>query len=318
MPDALRRPLWPNSPLNLTAPIHLLLLGVSVTAGVVLYRAGYTYEGSVLVYMVGGILLGWPYYAARYTGWMTALVLVSIVPATIWLQNKAVEVGLWGYPDGKRYALGWFTQAGTGPGRWSRHGWLGNNMPVMEYLFYPAFCLFQVVLYALYSHILPDHWFERQHPRLRWLFPAVYGPITATWLILRFVYPNPRATDYAWWMMGFGYVITWSAWFRSATFKAYTKSPAFWLWFLLMAVLFLPVWEAFHIGINHDWQWNIENTFPAAYTFRGASLPRHEFFGYFTSATTFQAMMMFFIRRLGKIVIKDYSLVPFSRTGLRG
>lgn len=308
-----RRPLWPSSPLDLTRPLHLLVVAACTLAGVLLYRRGYTYEGSVLVYMVGGIVFGWPYYAARYTRWMTALVVSAIVPATIWLQNKAVEVGLWGYLDGKPYWLGWFTKAGDGPFGWSRHLWLGNDMPVMEYLFYPAFCLFQVVLYALYSHVLPDRWFEQEHRRLSRLFPWVFGPVTAAWLAAYVLFPNPRATDYAWWMMGFGFAITWAGWAWSRSFRAYSRSPAFWLWVLLMAVGFLPAWEAFHIGINGDWRWNIENTFPAAYTFRGASLPFHEFFGYATSATTFQALMFFLSRRFGSIVVKDVSLVPFSR-----
>jgi hypothetical protein len=311
--NSLRQPLWPGGRLNLTAPLHLLLTMACLLLGVILYRRGFTYEGSVLAYMVGGIVFAWPYYAVRYTGWMTALVFSSIVPATILLQNKAVEVGLWGYPEGKQYLLGWLIRAGEGPGRWTRHLWLGNDMPVMEYLFYPAFCLWLVVLYALFSHLLPDRWFEEEQQWLRPLFVWVFGPITATWLALYFLFPNPRATDYAWWMMGAGYAITWLAWFRSPAFRAYTKCPAFWLWFFLLAVLILPVWEAFHIGINHDWAWNIPNTFPAAYTFRGASLPIHEFFGYFTSATTFQALMFFFIRQLGTVVVKDYALVPFSR-----
>lgn len=313
MSGPLNRPIWPQGRLDRTTPLNLILIATSVVSGIVLYRKGYTYEGSVLVYMLGGILLGWPYYSARYTGWMTALVFSSIVPATIWLQNKAVEVGLWGYPEGKIYWMGWFTKAGQGPGHWSRHLWLGNDMPVMEYLFYPAFCMFQVVLYALYSHLLPDRWFEQAHPRLKRLFPWIFGPITAVWLAIYFIFPNPRATDYAWWMMGFGYVITWAAWWKSPSFRAYSQCPAFWLWFLIMAVGFLPPWEAFHIGINHDWAWNIPNTFPAAYTFRGASLPFHEFFGYFTSATTFQALMFYFIRSLGNLVVKDRALVPFSR-----
>jgi hypothetical protein len=297
--------------LGLTTPLNLVVVAACVVTGVFLYGRGYTYEGSVLAYMIGGIVFAWPYYRVRYTGWMTSLVFTAIVPTTIWLQNKAVEVGLWGYHPDKRYLLGWITQRGEGPLHWSRHLWLGNDMPVMEYLFYPAFCLWQVVLYSLYSHLLPDHWFETEHPRLRLVFPWVYGAITAAWLASHFLFPNPNATDYAWWMMGFGFAITWAAWAGSRSFRAYSTSPAFWLWCLLV-MLFLPVWEAFHIAINRDWSWHIANTFPALFTFRGESLPFHELFGYVTTATTFQALMFFYIRQLGPVVIKDRSLVPFS------
>ena len=126
---------------------------------------------------------------------MTSLVFAAVVPTTIWLQNKPVEVGLWGYPAGKAYWLGWITRQGDGPFQWSRHLWLGNDMPVMEYLFYPAFCFWQVTLYA--------------------------------WLAAHFLFPNPRAMDYAYWMMGFGFGITWAAWLWSPGFRAYTASPAF-------------------------------------------------------------------------------------------
>src|SRR2546422_3718320 len=130
MARLLRRPLWPRSPLSLTTPRDLLVVAACALAGVLLYRRGFTYEGSVLIYMVGGIVFGCPYYAARYTRWMTALIFASIVPTTIWLQNKAVEVGLWGYLPGKPYWLGWFTKIGDGPLHWTRHLWLGNDMPV--------------------------------------------------------------------------------------------------------------------------------------------------------------------------------------------
>ena len=302
----------PESALDRTTPLNLLLVGACVLAGGWLYALGYTYEGSVLIYMIGGIVFAWPYYSARYTWWMTSLVFAAVVPTTIWLQNKAVEVGLWGYPAEKAYWLGWITRQGDGPFHWTRHLWLGNDMPVMEYLFYPAFCFWQVTLYAAFSHALPDRWFEERHSRLAPLFSWVYGAITAAWLASNFLFPNPRTTDYAYWMMGFGFGITWAAWLWSPSFRAYTTSPAFWLWGFLMAVCFLPLWEAFHIGINGDWAWNIENTFPALYTFRGASLPFHELFGYVTTATTFQALMFSYIRSLGPVVIKDRSLVPFS------
>src|SRR5688500_8160361 len=119
--------------LDRTTPGNLAIVATCVLVGGFLYARGYTYEGSVLAYMVGGIVLGWPYYSARYSGWMTSLVLAAVVPASIWLQNKAVEVVLWGYDADKRYLLGWITQEGEGPFRWTRHLWLGNDMPVMEY-----------------------------------------------------------------------------------------------------------------------------------------------------------------------------------------
>jgi len=75
----------------------------------------------------------------------------------------------------------------------------------------------------------------------------------------------------------------------------------------------MPVWEFFHSCYNQDWVYNLENTFPAAYSWRGAGVPISEFFGYITTATTFQALMLLFVRQFGRVVIKNYKLVPFSQ-----
>jgi hypothetical protein len=80
-----------------------------------------------------------------------------------------------------------------------------------------------------------------------------------------------------------------------------------------MAAMFMPCWEFFHCCWNHDWIYDRANTFPFFITYRGAGIPLSELLGYLTTATTFQGLMLLFIRKFGKIVIKDYSLVPFSR-----
>ena len=312
MLNALNQPLWPQSKLSLTTPLSLLLTGASVVAGVWLYARGYTYEGAALAYMLGGILFAWPYYLARFTWYMTFLVMSCFIPASVWAQNKAVEAGSWYYRPHEGY-LAWITKGGEGWGHWTRHLWLGNDMPAMEYAFYPMFCLFQVTLYALYSHLLPDHWFERAHPKLRWLFWIVITPVLASFVAIYFLFPNPNCTDYLYWLAGLGYVITVAAWFISPNYRAYTRSPAFWIWVLFMAVTFMPVWEFFHCCLNHDWIYERANTFPFYLTYRGAGIPISELLGYLTSATTFQGLMLLFIRKFGKIVIKNYELVPFSR-----
>ena len=74
---SLRRPAWPDGPLDRSTPLNLMRVAACVGGGVLLYLRGFTYEGSVLVYMLGTIVLGWPYYSARYTGWMTALVMAN-------------------------------------------------------------------------------------------------------------------------------------------------------------------------------------------------------------------------------------------------
>jgi len=314
----LREPLWPNSRLNHTTPLNLVLVGGCVVAGVWLYARGLTYEGSALAYMLGGVIFAYPYYRVRFTSGMTFLVLGSLVPATIWLQNKGVENGLWHYPTDKTYWLV-LTKTGEGWWQWTRHLWLGNDMPAMEYVFYPLFGFFHMTGFALYTHYLPDRWFEQEQRWLRHTFVAVMVPILTVFVWVYFLFPAPPGvTDYTYWMTGIiGFAATFGSWLVSPAFRRYTRTPAFWMWVAGVGVVFMAAWEWFHCCINHDWVYDLSNTFPALYIFRGAGIPFTDFFGYLVTATVFQAMMFFFITRLGSIVLRDPALVPLSRCGGR-
>lgn len=309
----LNTPLWPQGRLNLTTPLNLILAGLSMGIGVWLYRRGYTYEGATLVYMVGGIILAWPYYFARFTWCMTFLVMASFIPISIWAQNKAVEAGSWHYRPADGYLI-WITKPGEGWAHWTRHLWLGNNMPAMEYLFYPLFCLFHVTLFSLYSHLLPDRWFEQKHPKLRLIFPIIFGTALVIFVAIYFIFPNHECTDYLYWLAGVGYGITLVAYVISPNYRDYTQSPAFWIWLVGIGGIFMPCWEFFHCCLNRDWIYDRDRTFPFYLNYRGSGIPLSELLGYLTTATTFQALMLMFIRKFGKVVIRNYSLVPFSRT----
>ena len=312
MTGHLHQPLWPNGRLNLTTPGHLLLTAAAVVAGVVSYALGYTYEGSALVYMVGGVLFTWPYFHVRYTGYLIWLVMGILIPVCIWLQNKGVEHAAWNYRPHEGYWL-WITKTGEGWGRWTRHLWLGSDMPAMEYVFYPLFGLWQMTVYACFSHVLPDRWFEERRPRLKYLFPAIYGPLFIGFVAIYFRYPNPGYTDYLYWLTAYGYALTVATYAASPNYRAYTQSPAFWLWTVGMGVGFMTTWEFVHSCLNRDWVYNVGRTFPPWYTYRQAPIPISEFFGYVSTAMTFQALQLLFIRRFGNVVIKNHQLVPFSR-----
>jgi hypothetical protein len=305
-------PLWPQGRLSRTTPLSLLLTAVSVLLGLYLYQLGYTYEGATLAYMLAAVLFAWPYYSARYTGYMTWLVMSCFIPASVWAQNKAVESSAWHYRPLGEYVI-WITRPGEGWGHWTRHLWLGNDMPAMEYAFYPLFCMFQITLFALFSHLLPDHWFEQRHPKLRWLFPIVFAVMISAYVAIYFMFPNPNATDYMYWLAGVGYLITLAAYAVSRNYRAYTQSPAFWIWAVGMGGLFMPVWEFFHACYNRDWIYDRANTFPFFIIYQGAGIPLSELLAYLTSATTFHALMLMLILKFGHIVIKDPRLVPFSR-----
>lgn len=309
----LAKPLWPNGRLNLTTPLHLLLTGAAVVAGILSYRLGCTYEGTSLIYMLGGVFFTWPYFHVRFTGYMVWLVMATLIPICIWLQNKGVEHRAWDYRPHEGYWL-WITREGEGWWRWTRHLWLGNEMPAMEYVFYPLFGLWQMTVYACYSHLLPDRWFEQAQPKLKYAFPVFYFFLCGAFIGIYFLYPNPGYTDYLYWLTAFGYLITIAAYATIPNYRRYTQSPAFWLWTIGMGFIFMTVWEFVHSAINRDWVYNLGRVFPPLYTYRGAPMPISEFFGYVSTAITFQALMLLFITRFGKVVIKNYDLVPFSRS----
>jgi len=309
MPSRLNTPLWPDNRFNLTTPMSLLLTLGSVAAGIWTYLAGFTYEGSTLIYMLGGVCFAWPYYSARYTGYMTYLVLMSFVPMSIWLQNKGVETGAWYYKDHDAY-VAWITKPGEGGWHWTRHVWLGNDMPAMEYAFYPLFCFFQITLYSLYSHLLPNRFFEEPRPSLRRLFPVVFILLLIGFVSLHFIWPSKGQTDYVYWLTGVGYAITGATFWLNKKYRAYTKTPAFWIWLVGMGAMFLPLWEIYHCCLNHDWVYDPRHTLPMLYSFNGAGFPISQPFGYLTTATTFKALMMMLIFNFGHILVKDPKLVP--------
>ncbi|MEY4387909.1 MAG: hypothetical protein RLY20_3192 [Verrucomicrobiota bacterium] len=307
-------PLWPTSWFSLTTPLNLLLTGLSVAAGVVLYRRGYTYEGAALVYMLGGVIFSWPYYSVRFTWQMTALVMSSFVPVSIWAQNKAVQSGSWYYRPHDGYAL-WITEHGEGWKAWTRHLWLGNDMPAMEYLFYPLFCLFQITIFSLYTHLLPDHWFEERQPKLKLVFPVVITLVVGAFIAIYFKYPNPNCTDYLYWLAGVGYAITIAGFAISRKYRNYTQTPAFWIWAVGMGGAFMFCWEFFHCCLNRDWIYNQANTFPFFISYQGCGIPLSELLGYLTTATTFKALMLLLILQFGPVLVKKQTRHPFCAHG---
>ena len=306
----LNTPIWPNRALSLTPPLSLLLAAASVIIGIFLYVKGYTYEGATCIYMLSTVLFCWPYYSARYTGYMTWLVSVSFVPLGIWLQNKGVENGAWYYRPHDDYVI-WITKAGEGWWGMTRHGWLGNDMPVMEYLFYPIFCFFQITLYSLFSHLLPDRWFEQTNRALKWTFPFFFILVFGVFVSLYFTCQRPPNTDYFYCLTGGAYVFAAVTYVASKSYRHYTATPAFWIWLVGMGMMFLPVWEMYHCGVNRDWVYDPKHNFPFLYSFRGAGFPVGQPFSYITTALTFKALMMFLILKFGHIVVRNRRLLPF-------
>jgi hypothetical protein len=132
-------------------------------------------------------------------------------------------------------------------------------------------------------------------------------------LYLGFTYSKPGKTDYLYWMVALGQAMTGISYCISPAYRAYSRTSAYWIWMVGMGVVFLTFWEFFHSCINHDWVYLKENAMPFAYTFNDAGIPYTSFFGYLTTATTFQALVMLLILKFGHIVIKERRLVPFAR-----
>ena len=92
---------------------NLLTALAAFIAGILIFSAGYTYEGHMFFLFIAPAIFGWPYYTQIFTYKMTLLIM-AFIPITIWLQNKNVEVGTWYYPEGHKY-IGWITEQGQGP-----------------------------------------------------------------------------------------------------------------------------------------------------------------------------------------------------------
>jgi len=287
----------------------LLTLGCFVF-GVILYTKGFTYEGMAFFVMVSGTIFCFPYYQKIFTWVMTAFVFTALLPAAIWLQNKGIEGGMWYYPPDHPYFFGLITKTGQGWKNWSQILWLGNDMPVMEYIFYPLFCFFNVVLYCFFTHLVPDKW-EKYSPhfsKFYWFLLVLVGAYFA----LPFFF-DPHGIDYDYGLIAVGSVISLFTFFKNKAFRRWLASPAGFFYVLLVGAIFYPAWEFIHSLVNHDWIYEMDNLYtPAAYCYNDACISYYEILAYLTIPFVFQAIFYNAIRIFGKIVIRDPKNFPFA------
>jgi hypothetical protein len=304
----LTSPLWPRSRWNRTSPLNLMLTGLCVSLGFVIYAKGYTYEGAMLAYMISTIVFAWPYFRAKYTRWMAPLIMVTILPQLLWAQNKGVESGNWSYVPEAKHLLGKVTEQGQGPFGWTRIFYFGNVMPTVEYIFFPAMGVFQMTAFTLFVSVLPERFLVRRR-RNGIAFYVFYGAFTLLFAVLFYIF-NHKEMDFTWCMMCVGISTTWIGLAISRSYRALVETPAMWLWLLFMGFIFMTLFDLFHSCLNHDWLFASRPTMPAMYTINGAPITLVEPFGYIALATAFPAHISMYADHLKRIVVRSEEAVP--------
>lgn len=265
------------------------VLGASL--GILLYLRGYTYEGGMLAYMLPVWIIGRPYFAKRFTGFVPLFAVALLVPPLIYIQNAGVTARNWEYGGQHRFLLGIITPEGDGPLQWTRWLWLGTSMPAVEYLFYPAMSYFMLMSFALFTSALPDRANLERSPARGRCFYVAYAVFTAGFLALLLLREPSDVMDHNWYVMAVGITTGWLGLLVSRSFRELIRTRAMWWWLLFMGCGFQPLWEFFHSCLNHDWVYVTGRTMPAAYTFNGAPITLVEPFGYIAVTVTFPALI---------------------------
>lgn len=285
--DKLRSPV--GTKLRETTPLRLVCSAATAAAGVYAYRAGYTYEGSLAVYLLPTCILGWPYLMSVFRWPLPVLGALGLMPVLVVIQNGGVQAGNWIYPENKRFLLGHITEQGDGPLGWTRLLWTGTQMPAIEYLFYPLMATFMLCSFALFLSFAPKSLHVESRSG-KGLFVALFAAMIVFFLVLRVQHDRP-VMDHNWYLIGVGFANGVAALLLSPSFRRLISLRAWWVWLAIMGCGVQPLWEFTHSCVNHDWVYDAERVMPIMYVYNGAPISVLEPLGYLGVSITFPALV---------------------------
>ncbi len=315
----LNSPLWPHSRLELTTPLHLLLMVVSLVLGILCYAHGYTFDGGTLVYLTLIVIFSRPYYTRAYKGWAFFLILLALIPVANVIQNKIMEAGQLAHPQQANYLLGRVTAEGDGPFKWTRFIYTGQELPsldgsvdhlLLSYMFSTCFMMF--------LHVLPER-FKRPRRASQVAFYVFFVAFTGLFAVLPLVFPNQAGNkvDWLWLMTSMSFVYTWLALALSKSYRALVKTPAMLLWMVLMGLILSPSFETLHSCINHDYWYRAEANMTTMYMCNGVAITVNAPFYHMGYAVVFPAFLGLFMDYLRKLAVRDSAFIYTAELGER-
>jgi hypothetical protein len=304
-------PMWPSSRLELTTPLHLVLMAVSLALGLLCYARGYTFDGGTLVYLAVLVLFARPYYTRAYRGWAFFLILMALIPVGNVIQNKIMEAGQLAHPTHANYLLGRVTAEGDGPFKWTRFIYTGQELPALDgsvdhlllsYMFSTVFVMF--------LHFLPER-FKRPNRASQVAYYVFFIAFTGLFAVLPRVFPNQagQEIDWLWLMTSMSFVYTWLALAFSKSYRALVKTPAMLLWMVLMGLMLSPTFEAIHSCLNHDYWYAADKNMTTMFMCNGVPITVNAPFYHMGYALVFPAFLGLGMDFLRKLTVKDSTFI---------
>jgi hypothetical protein len=304
--QTLRRPLWPDSRLELTTPLTFLLMGLSILLGIICYVKGYTFDGGTLVYLVPLVIFSRKYYARAYKGWAFLLILVALIPFGNYVQQKLQEYVQMFHPPAS-YLLGRVTAEGDGPFKWTRFIYTGQELPAIDgsvdhlllsYWFSTAFMIF--------FHWLPER-FKQPSKAARNGFYGFFILFSVLFAVLPQLFPNKsgRSMDYLWLMTSMSFVYTWIGLALSKSFRRLVSTPGMLMWMAFMGLVLSPMFETLHSNINNDYIYPAENNMTVLFTLNGAPITVNAPFYHIGYSVLFPAFLGIFTDLLARFTVRD-------------
>jgi len=283
-------------------PWQGLLATAGIAFGLLVRARGFSYEGTLLTYLLPMIAIGRRQFSHRFRVMLPWLALGVLLPALIVIQNSGVRAGSWHYAPDARFWLGYLRAEGDGPWRWTRWLYTGVEMPAIEYLFYPAMGYFMMLAFNLFAELSTE---RSESPGRFRLFLASYAVLSAGFFTLLAYRKQLNEMDRNWFLTGVGLFTGWVGIAASPSLRRVVSTRWFWQWLLVMGCGFQPAWEFVHSCLNHDWVYVERRSLPPLYTFNGAPIPIVEPFAYLAVSVTFPALMCLLADHLPRWAKKD-------------
>ncbi len=261
---------------------------IALVVGIVLYASGYTYEGRNVVSLVAPLILVRPYFRKLFSPWAAVVVLLPILPVSMYGQTFGAELGNWAYPTDDAYLLGRITAQGEGPGGWTRLLWLGAESPTVDVFYYPFMAYLEMACFVALLFLVPARLRANRIPAVVFHIFMVALTIVFCGLPIWDASDMP-VFDYTWVVMSSGIPCVWVCLALSPSFGRLIRQPVWWIWVFGWA-LYTGAWESLTI-CGGDYWYVLGRSMSPMLTCGSGSITWNQPGGYVLWAIVFPAML---------------------------
>jgi hypothetical protein len=252
-----------NRPKYYPAPLwkhHVTIVFLLSLLWRVIFAFKYSYEAHIYIETVIPVLFAYPFMCSFFTS--LRRLAICLLPLTFFViieQIKCVQFGQWFYCDdcGIKF-IAWGRECGS---LLERLLFLGEEMPMIEILFYPAYIVMTVAIAALALSIFTDEW-KTPKKSLGFFFPLVFGITTSVMgvCIIWFFIRNQGRTAPVHALAAFASnAMLWIGFVLSETIRKLVRTRLFVIG-TVFSIIQTALFEVYHSTLQQHWIYGTENS----------------------------------------------------------